>query len=105
MRLLAACGCPPSLVLEGADETAQRESLRRFLHTTISPVAQLCVEELAEALLYGTLKRGYWNHDPFCEGVLEIRDAQIGAGCMRGRGSRSSRFRTRTSLPVGPPNR
>ncbi len=22
-------------------------------------------------LFYDTLKRGYWNHDPFCEGVLE----------------------------------
>ena len=22
--------------------------------------------------VYGTLKRGYWNHDPFCRGVLAI---------------------------------
>ena len=28
-------------------------------------------------LVYGTLKRGYWNHEPFCEGVLEIREARI----------------------------
>ena len=28
-------------------------------------------------LVYGTLKRGYWNHDPFCQGVLEIREARI----------------------------
>ena len=34
-----------------------------------SPVLKLFV--------YGTLKRGYWNHDPFCEGVLEIRGARI----------------------------
>ena len=25
----------------------------------------------------GTLKRGYWNHDAFCQGVLEIREAQV----------------------------
>ena len=28
-------------------------------------------------LVYGTLKRGYWNHDAFCEGVLEVREAQV----------------------------
>ena len=27
--------------------------------------------------MYGTLKRGYWNHNAFCEGVLEIWEAQI----------------------------
>ena len=25
----------------------------------------------------GTLKRGYWNHDAFCQGVLEVREAQV----------------------------
>ena len=34
-----------------------------------SPVLKLFV--------YGTLKRGYWNHDPFCWGALEIRDARL----------------------------
>ena len=30
--------------------------------------------------VYGTLKRGFWNHDRFCRGVLDIREAE-----MRGR--------------------
>lgn len=27
--------------------------------------------------VYGTLKRGYGNHDQFCRGALEIREAQV----------------------------
>jgi len=27
--------------------------------------------------VYGTLKRGYWNHDRFCRGALYIQDAKI----------------------------
>ena len=27
--------------------------------------------------VYGTLKRGYRNHDDFCEGVPEIREGQV----------------------------
>ena len=34
-----------------------------------SPVLKLFV--------YGTLKRSYWNHDAFCRGALEIREAQV----------------------------
>ena len=33
--------------------------------------------DLLRLFVYGTLKRGYWNHEPFCEGVLEIREARI----------------------------
>ncbi len=61
VRLLAACGCPPSLVLEGADGTAQRKSLRRFLHTTVTPVAALCVEELGGKLDSPALKFDFQN--------------------------------------------
>ena len=32
---------------------------------------------MLKLFVYGTLKRGYWNHDAFCEGVLEIREAQV----------------------------
>ena len=32
---------------------------------------------MLKLFVYGTLKRGYWNHDVFCEGVLEIREAQV----------------------------
>ena len=36
--------------------------------------------------VYGTLKRGYWNHDAFCEGVLEIREAQVRGRLYEGPG-------------------
>ena len=27
--------------------------------------------------VYGTLKRGFWNHDRFCRGMLNIQDAKV----------------------------
>jgi hypothetical protein len=27
--------------------------------------------------VYGTLKRGFWNHDRFCRGVLTVEDAVV----------------------------
>ena len=33
--------------------------------------------DLLRLFVYGTLKRGYWNHDRFCEGALEVREARI----------------------------
>ena len=27
--------------------------------------------------VYGTLKRGFWNHDRFCRGVLDIQEAMV----------------------------
>jgi gamma-glutamylcyclotransferase (GGCT)/AIG2-like uncharacterized protein YtfP len=27
--------------------------------------------------VYGTLKRGFWNHDRFCRGVLDVREAEV----------------------------
>ena len=47
--ILAACGCPGSL-LERADGTLAREEMRRFLHSTISPVARMISGELAQKL-------------------------------------------------------
>ena len=44
--ILAACGCPGSL-LERSDGTLAREEMRRFLHSTISPVARVVASELA----------------------------------------------------------
>lgn len=41
-------------------------------------------------LVYGTLKRGFWNHDRFCRGVLAVEDAVI-----RGR-----LFETPSGIPV-----
>ena len=43
-----------------------------------SPVLRLFV--------YGTLKRGYGNHDRFCQGVLEIREAQVRGRLYEGPG-------------------
>ncbi len=36
--------------------------------------------------VYGTLKRGYWNHDAFCQGVLEVREAQVRGRLYEGPG-------------------
>jgi len=40
--------------------------------------------------VYGTLKRGFWNHDRFCRGVLNIREAEV-----RGR-----LYEMRSGIPV-----
>lgn len=40
--------------------------------------------------VYGTLKRGFWNHDRFCRGVLAVEDAVV-----RGR-----LFETPSGIPV-----
>ncbi len=42
--------------------------------------------ELLTLFVYGTLKSGYWNHDPFCEGALEIREARIRGRLYEGPG-------------------
>ena len=47
--ILAACGCPGSL-LERSDGTLSREEMRRFLHSTISPIARIAAFELAVKL-------------------------------------------------------
>jgi gamma-glutamylcyclotransferase (GGCT)/AIG2-like uncharacterized protein YtfP len=40
--------------------------------------------------VYGTLKRGFWNHDRFCRGVLAVEDALV-----RGR-----LFETSSGIPI-----
>ena len=50
LEVLGACGIPPSLFLSSADGTAQRESFRRFLHTTLQPLARIVQAELSEKL-------------------------------------------------------
>ena len=47
--ILAACGCPGSL-LERSDGTLAREEMRRFLHSTISPVSRVVASEMAQKL-------------------------------------------------------
>ena len=44
--ILAACGVPPTLFVANSDGTAQRESFRRFLHSSLRPVARIMEAEL-----------------------------------------------------------
>ena len=48
-RMLAACGCPPSLFLD-ADGTSQREAMRRWHLNTVLPLARVLERELTERL-------------------------------------------------------
>ena len=41
---------------------------------------------LLKLFVYGTLKRRYWNHDHFCQGALEIRDATVRGRLYQGPG-------------------
>lgn len=45
---------------------------------------------LLRLFVYGTLKRGFWNHDSFCQGFLGVEDAWV-----RGR-----LFETSSGIPV-----
>ena len=49
LHVLAACGVPVVL-LERSDGTAMREGWRQFLHGSVSPVAQIVEQELADKL-------------------------------------------------------
>ena len=42
--------------------------------------------DLLRLFVYGTLKRGYPNHDLFCDGALEVRDARIRGRLYEGPG-------------------
>ena len=48
-RVLAACGCPPSLFID-SDGTSQREGLRRWHLGTVLPLARLVEHELSMKL-------------------------------------------------------
>ena len=43
--ILAACGIPPEAI-QGGQGTASREAFRRFLHLTISPIADIMTAQL-----------------------------------------------------------
>ena len=49
MEVLNACGVPPSLFAVG-EGTAQRESFRRLLHSTVQPLARIVSAELSSKL-------------------------------------------------------
>ena len=48
--VLSACGVPPGLALLPSSGSGERESFRRFLHSTISPALALVAAELQEKL-------------------------------------------------------
>ena len=48
--VLSACGVPPTLAAVSSDGTAQRESFRRFLVSTIRPLARILETELRAKL-------------------------------------------------------
>ena len=50
VEVYSACGIPAALMVERADGTSLREALRRLLHTTIQPMAQVAASELSEKL-------------------------------------------------------
>ena len=50
ISVLSACGIPPSLAIANSDGTAQRESFRRFLHSSVVPLAKLVEQELSTKL-------------------------------------------------------
>ena len=44
--VLGACGVPPTLFVANSDGTAQREAFRRFLHSSLRPLARIMEAEL-----------------------------------------------------------
>ena len=48
-RVLAACGCPPSLFID-SDGTSQREGLRRWHLSTVVPLPRILEDELSRKL-------------------------------------------------------
>ena len=58
MAILSACGCPPSLMVASSSGGA-REALRRWLHTTVGPLALMVQSELRTALDAPELKLSF----------------------------------------------
>jgi gamma-glutamylcyclotransferase (GGCT)/AIG2-like uncharacterized protein YtfP len=45
--------------------------------SSFNPQSEIPNPQLLRLFVYGTLKRGFWNHDRFCRGVLDIREAVV----------------------------
>ena len=45
--------------------------------SSFNPQFEIPNPQLLRLFVYGTLKRGFWNHDRFCRGVLNIREAVV----------------------------
>ena len=50
---------------------------RRLLPMNHHEPAKENTNRLLQLFVYGTLKRGYWNHDHFCQGVLAVEEAVV----------------------------
>ncbi|MBM9612910.1 gamma-glutamylcyclotransferase [Desulfobulbus rhabdoformis] len=44
---------------------------------SFNPQSEIPNPQLFRLFVYGTLKRGFRNHDRFCRGVLDIREAVV----------------------------
>jgi len=60
------------------------------MKSSFNPQSEIPNPQLLRLFVYGTLKRGFWNHDRFCRGVLAVEDATV-----RGR-----LFETPSGIPV-----
>lgn len=78
-RMLAACGCPPSLFTDGADGTAQREGLRRWHLGTVLPLARLLEHELT-ARLEAEVRLKFDNYPTDLQGRASAFKAMVANG-------------------------
>ena len=92
-QLLAAAGVPPGL-FEASDATGLRESLRQFLHVTISPLARILQDEAMEKLaamveldftaLHASDVQGRGRaFKSMTDGGMSVEDAQKAAGLLQ----------------------
>ena len=75
-----ACGIPVALTHQDADGTAQREAYRRFVMTSVQPVADMIAEAASEALEVDVAFdfSGLWAHD--LQGRASALDKLVTAG-------------------------
>ena len=89
------CGIPAALIHQDADGTAQREAYRRFVMTSVQPIADM-IAETASAALETDVKfdfSGLWAHDlqgrasafqKLVAGGMDVAEAVAVAGLMVG---------------------
>ena len=86
MSILAACGVPPSLSMPNSDGTAQREAWRRFLFSSVSPLARVVASELADKLDTPALRLAFDDlYASDLTGRARAFSSMVGAGMDVGR--------------------
>jgi gamma-glutamylcyclotransferase (GGCT)/AIG2-like uncharacterized protein YtfP len=45
--------------------------------SSFNPQSEIPNPQFLRLFVYGTLKRGFWNHDRFCRGVLDVRESVV----------------------------